>query len=304
MTCDTCTLPAGASVALATPLDAEGQLDKTGLSHLVTHVLAGAVRAVCPVGSTGEGARLSAEQRLEVTAMVRELVPPEVPIVAGVPVSAVSAARAELVELARIGATAALVAAPSYFPAPDGDVRRLYTALADTAPLPLVLYNIPQFTKVRIAPDVVGELAQHPRIVGIKDSSRDMEYLSEVLSAAQGTSDFRVLTGTDTLLVASLVAGADGTIAASANVCPGLGTAICAAVARGDLTEANCLQQRLSHIVQTCRRGVSPAGWKAALAILGICADHLAPPASSLTESELAQLQQELGEFGFPEAAT
>src|SRR5699024_7424986 len=106
---------------------------------------------------------------------------------------------------------------------------------------------------------------------GIKDSSRDMEYLQAVVYATAG-ADFAVLTGSDTMLLASLQLGAVGTIAASANLVPEIGRAVYDAVRRGDLAAAATAQERLFTIVQACRVGLPPAGWKAALAWAGVCA--------------------------------
>ncbi|MGH3744515.1 MAG: dihydrodipicolinate synthase family protein, partial [Mycobacteriales bacterium] len=158
-------------------------------------------------------------------------------------------------------------------------------------------YNIPVYTGIRIAPDLVGRLAAHPSVLGIKDSSRDMEYLQEVVYATAG-ADFRVLTGTDTLLVASLVLGAHGTIAASVNLVPQLAVGIHRAYTSGDLMAARAQQKQLVRVVMACRRGPAPAGWKAALAIVGICADTMAAPASVLSEPLRTELARELAELG------
>src|SRR5581483_3085449 len=108
-------------------------------------------------------------------------------------------------------------APPFYYPLSDDGVRQVYVALAEDSPLPIVLYNIPVFTKVPLSPAVVGWLADHPAVIGIKDSSRDMEYQQQVLAATR-EADFAVVSGTDSLLVASLTMGAAGAIAGSVNL--------------------------------------------------------------------------------------
>ncbi|MFD4971710.1 dihydrodipicolinate synthase family protein [Streptomyces sp. NPDC058424] len=291
-------LPGGAAVALLTPVDETGELDRAGLDRLVGHTLAGGVSMVCPVGSTGEGARLGARRRVEVTTAVCGLVSGAVPVVPGVPAGDLDSTLAELTELSAAGATAALVSPPSYLPMADDEVHRFYAALAAATPLPLLLYNIPQFTSVSLAPQVVGTLAEHPTVVGIKDSSRDMEYLLAVIEATAGAENFRVFTGTDTLLVAALVCGADGAIAASANVCPELGRQICASVAEGRLEDARSLQRRLTAVVGACRRGIPPAGWKTAAEVLGICRRTLVHPATPLSEQDRVALAEQLAVLG------
>lgn len=297
------TLPAGALVALATPTGTDGGPDLESLDRLVDHVAAGGIAGISPCGSTGEGARLTSRERLAVTARVLERAG-EVPVIAGVPVSALPDAETELRQLHELGASAALVAPPAYFPMPAREVEAFYRRLADSSPLPLVLYNIPAFTRVPLPAQTVGSLAGHENIVGLKDSSRDLEYLQGVLLARGDAGDFRVYTGTDTLLVASSLAGADGSIAASANLVPELGVRILSLV-RSDLPAALELQRQLGEIVSACRKGTPPAGWKAALSILGLCPRAPFAPAMPLAEEEIPQLRDALLAAGVaPSAGT
>jgi 4-hydroxy-tetrahydrodipicolinate synthase len=272
-------LPAGVTVALATPLGPDGDLDEAALDRLLDRVVAAGVVGVSPLGSTGEGARLSTATRRRVVAAVRARI--TLPVIAGLPVSTVDDARRELDALAADGVDGALVAAPSYYPATDSEINSLYSTLADDPPIPLVVYHIPPMTGIRISPAVVGDLAQHPRIVGMKDSSRDMEYIEAALYAT-ADADFDIVTGSDTMLLASLVMGAHGTIAASANLVPELSVGIYDAFVRGDFDRARELQRQLFLIVQACRRGVPPSGWKAALEIAGVCSARMAAPGERL----------------------
>lgn len=286
------TLPAGALVALATPTGTDGGPDLESLDRLVDHVLAGRVAGISPCGSTGEGARMTSKERLAVTARVIERAG-ELPVIAGVPVSALPDAEAELGQLQELGARAALVAPPAYFPMPAKEVEAYYRRLADSSPLPLVLYNIPAFTRVPLPAQTVGSLATHENVVGLKDSSRDLEYLQSVMLARGDAGDFRVYTGTDTMLVASSLAGADGSIAASANLVPELGVRILSLV-HSDLPAALELQRQLGEIVAACRKGTPPAGWKAALSLLGLCSRAPFAPAMPLDEEEIPQMRDAL----------
>ena len=282
--------PSGAMVALLTPLDADGRLDEHGLERLVERVVAAGIDGISPNGSTGEGARLGRQRRIAVATRVRKLAPDGMPVVSGVPLTTLDEGRAELDDLAELGATAALVAPPSYYPLPDESVLRMYEALAGDAPLPLLLYNIPIFTKVRLAPGVVARLATHPAIAGIKDSSRDMEYQQELI-AATADAEFAVLTGADSLLVASLAVGVAGSITAGANLVPELPVGIQRAFHAGDFRTATELQRRLARIVAACNAGEPPAGWKAALSVAGVCGPDLAAPAAALPATLRATLE-------------
>lgn len=298
----TSTLPRGAMVALATPTTADGGTDLPALDGLVRHVVAGDVVGISPCGSTGEGARLTGRARLEVTARVRELAA-GLPVIAGVPMLALPEAEQELRQLGSLGATAALVAPPSYFPMTDAEIEGLYRRLADASPVPLVLYNIPAFTRIPLPVPVVARLAAHDNIVGLKDSSRDLEYLQELVAATVEADNFHLYTGTDTMLVASALAGADGSIAASANLVPELAVQILDLVST-DLPRAIELQRRLTDIVGACRKGTPPSGWKAALSTLGLCLPTPVPPALPLAADAMDQLRRELAAISTMNPAT
>jgi len=299
MTIDASDLRGGAFAALATPCQPDGTLDVAGLERLLRRIADGGAAGVSPAGSTGEGAMLTSAQRVALTGHVRRLVPSGMPVISGLPLTTLDEGPGELAALAEAGASAALVAPPSYYPLSDQAVLRMYRFLAEDAPLPIVLYNIPQFTKVRLSPAAVGLLAEHPGIIAIKDSSRDMEYQQQVIMATAG-QDFAVLTGTDSLLVASLTIGAVGTIAGSVNLVPELPSGICRAFAAGDIATANELQERLSRIVAVCRPGLFPAGWKAALEIAGVCSRTMAGLGTPLSDAECAELADALIAVGVP----
>jgi 4-hydroxy-tetrahydrodipicolinate synthase len=287
----------GMMVALVTPLDATGGIDLAALERVLERVLAAGVTGVCPTGSTGEGARLGRELRLAMAQAVRTRVPGEVAVIPAPAPQTAQDAIAEIAAFAEAGADAALVPPPTYYPLGDAGVERHFTAIADAAALPIVLYNIPAFTKVPIAPGVVGRLAAHPRIAGIKDSSRDQESFAGMIYATAG-ADFALLTGTDSLLVASLVMGADGAIAASANLVPELGCGIVRAVEEGAWERAQALQRRLHAVVMACRGGEFPAGWKAALELAGLCSRRLVAPATELDPAARERLRETLSELG------
>lgn len=289
----------GAMVALATPIDESGDIDEAGLERLVSHVVRAGVDGISPTGSTGEGPRLSNAQRARVAAVVRKQVPAEMPVISGLPLTNLKTAEAELDELAAGGASAALVAPPYYYPATERDLIALYEGLAERSPLPIVLYNIPVFTKVLFPTAAVAKLARHPRIVGMKDSSRDMEYLQHALMATADVDTFDIVTGTDTLLFPSLLIGAAGTIAASLNLVPEMAVSIHRDITAGKLDEARQTQRRLVEIVDICRVGQPPpAGWKASLQAAGICSSRLVPPASGMDRDDYELLERRLIALG------
>lgn len=274
-------VPHGVIPALLTPVRPGTQdLDLDALERLVRHARDGGVHGLSPCGSTGEGWRLTRPQR---RAVVEQVIGSSagLPVLPGVPVTALCEALSEIEDLAHLGARAALVAPPPGLPLTPEDLARLYLSLAEKSVLPLVLYDIPAVSHVGIPASLLGELAAHDRVAAIKDSTRDLEKLQEILRlVASNAPATTVLTGTDTLLVASLVSGAHGTIAASPGLFPDLALEIYARTRRGDVAGAMEIQRRLAAVVASCRRMTFPAGWKAAASLLGLCGpDRLWPAA-------------------------
>ena len=293
-------LPSGVLPALATPLDSGGELDRASLDRLLDHVLAHPVTGVAPVGSTGEGPLLSRETRVAVAAHVAERLRGSHPGLALVPAAVATTHADVLADLdayAAAGAHAALVGTPFYYPMGGAAVARWFTGVAESSPLPLILYHIPPMTKVTIPPDVAGDLATHPRVVGMKDSSRDFEYFQSVLAATDGSA-FGLLTGSDTLLLASGLLGGAGTIAASVNLVPGLTTSLWSAVRAGDLPRARSIQWQLQAVVQACRRAGGGLGWKAALELAGICSGRGASPNTGIDDAARQLLRDDLDRLG------
>ena len=288
----------GALVALVSPLRQDGTADEPAVARLVEHVLAGGVRGLLPLGSTGEGASLDAPARRAILGAVVKAAAGRAPVICGVAQSHLASARAEVEAAARLGADATLVAPPFYYPMDQPALTAFYRQLADGAPLPILLYNIPQFTKVVAEPPTVATLAREGTIQGIKDSSRDFEYFEGVCIATRDLSAFRAFTGSDTMLLASLAMGGAGTICGAANVAPNWVVRIYDQFMQGHLSAARKSQDDLYQLVLALRGGVFPAAIKAALHLLGICEPWLAPPVQKLDERLWPRLRDQLAGWG------
>lgn len=289
---------AGVLVALASPMHEDGSVDRAGIERLVEHVIAGGVHGLLALGSTGETASLDEPSRRAVLEAVLEAARGRVPVLCGVAQSQLSAAVAEIDAAAAAGADGVLVAPPFYYPTDQAGVMAFYREIADRTELPVLLYNIPQFTKVVAEPATVATLARAGAIRGIKDSSRDFEYFEGVCISTRDLPDFRIFTGSDTMLVASLAMGGAGTICGAANVAPRLVVEVHDAYADGDVMAARRHQDRLFEVVSAVRVGVFPLGIKAALHMEGVCEPWSAPPARRLDERHEARLRERLAEWG------
>ena len=289
---------AGVLVALISPLTQGGAVDEPAVGRLVEHVIGGGVHGLLPLGSTGETASLDEGARRAMLRATVKAAARRVPVICGVAQSHLAAAQADVAAAAAIGADAALVAPPFYYPMDQAGVIAFYRRLAEQSPLPILLYNIPQFTKVVAEPATVALLAGEGAIHGIKDSSRDFEYFEGVCIATRNLPAFRIFTGSDTMLLASLAMGGAGTICGAGNVAPGWVVRIYDAYVRGDLEAARRHQDDLYQLVGAVRAGVFPTAIKAALHLQGICEAWPAPPVARLDAALEARLRDRLAAWG------
>ncbi len=285
-------LPSGVHVALATPFTPDFDIDVEAVGDLVEHVIEGGIYGLNVMGSTGEVASLSEKKRRKLVNAVMAAVQDRVPVICAVAQNSLDEAIREVKALAEQGAQGALVTPPSYYPLSQPAVEDFYRRLAEEVPLPILIYNIPQFTKVAVAPSVVATLANDCVISGIKDSSRDFEYFSQVVFATRGIENFKVFTGSDTMLLASLRIGGDGTIAGGPNLAPSLAVDLYRAFHAEEWDRALDLQRQIMELVMATRRGLFPAGIKAGLEILGLCDATVAPPVLPLSREDREHLRQ------------
>src|SRR5690242_3447219 len=276
----------------------EGFVDEPAVGRLVEHVIDGGVHGLLALGSTGETASLDERARRTMLEAVVKAARGRVPVICGVAQSHLAAARTEVAAAGKLGADAVLVAPPFYYPTDQAGVLAFYRELAAGVELPLMLYNIPQFTKVVAEPGTVAALAREGTIQGIKDSSRDFEYFEGVCIATRDLPAFRIFTGSDTMLLASLAMGGAGTICGAGNVAPAMVVRIFDDYVRGDIPSARKAQDRLFQLVSAVRAGVFPLAIKAALHMMGICEPWSAPPARQLGELLAGPLREELAASG------
>jgi 4-hydroxy-tetrahydrodipicolinate synthase len=287
----------GVIVALITPVDRAGRVDHKALAQLVERLIARGVTGISPLGSTGEGYSLDLDQRLAVVDTVAQAVPAGMPVIPGVFAHNHGQAVAEIAAYADHGGTSVLAAPPAYYPLSAAEQLAYYSRLADAAALPLVIYNIPVYTKIQIDPAAAAELAAHPQVAGLKDSGRDLSYAATLLDAVRAAgpaaAGFSVLTGFDSMLVSYMLAGARGTICANANLVPETVRAVYDAMRDGRTDDALRHEARL-RAVQAALPGAPPAGYKAAVAAAGVGEPWLVPPRQALTPAETVHLVNQL----------
>lgn len=203
--------------ASVTPFDANGRVDLPGVARLLAHFRASGCDGVVLAGTNGEGPSLSAVEKRD---LVRAAVPlaPGLSIVLGIATPSLDEAIWLSQQAAKAGASAGLVMPPAYFrEASEEGLAAWFEALLDASPLPLLFYNLPQRTGIRLTPELLARLNRHEHALGLKDSSGEAGNLAPYAQAMPGK---RLFVGDETLLMEALAAGWTGTISGAANVVP------------------------------------------------------------------------------------
>ena len=260
--------PGGIVCPLVTPLTADGRLDERVFRSLID-ALVPDLDGLFVLGSSGELTWLPDDVAQRVARVAVDQIGGRIPVYVGVGDTGLARTLARAERLAATGADYLVVAAPFYYHvAAEARVVEHFVAVADRAAAPVVLYNIPQNTHLPLTPSVVGRLAEHPNVVGIKDSAGDWFAFERFL--ALRSDGFSVLQGRERLAAISLWSGADGVISSMANVAPRLLQALAASVRdERPRREILALQGRVGELAAVFEQGDWLAGLKATLQALG-----------------------------------
>jgi len=263
----------GLMPAMVTPFDERGELDFEATEALVERLIQAGVSGISPLGSTGEATHLTFDERKRFAEEVVKLVAGRVPLVVGVG----SSGTREAVELARhaegAGADAVLAVSPFYWKVGEEALFNHFATVADAVETPVLLYNLPMLTGIELSPALISRLAgERENIVGIKDTVTVYGYVVSVLQEIKGANpDFAVLCGWEDLVFPSLLAGADGSICAFANVAPELFVDLVNSTREGELQRAAELHRRVLELVTLGVRSDPPIGAiKLAMGIQGV----------------------------------
>ncbi len=254
------------------------------ISNLNAHMQAG-LHGVVVCGSTGEAALLTEDERRLLCEAARGVVPRSKVLLMGTGAESTRLTIRRCVEAKAAGADGALVVAPHYYSnAMNLEALRVhYRAVADESPLPVVLYNIPKYMHFALPAELVAELAKHPNVVGIKDSSGDINMLKGFL-AAQSDS-FTVLTGNGGTFVPALEAGARGGILAVSLFAPALSLQMYDAFKGGDTATAAEAQATMKPLAVTIVAELGVAGVKTACDVVGLHGGPVRRPLVDLDEA-------------------
>jgi 4-hydroxy-tetrahydrodipicolinate synthase len=285
----------GSMPALVTPFR-DGRIDEAALEALVDWQVAEGSSGLVPCGTTGESATLSIEEHDHVVALTVKAARGRVPVIAGCGSNDTRVAIHHIERAAAAGADAALVVCPYYNRPGQRGLLAHFRAVAETSPLPIILYNIPGRSGIDMATATMAELAQHPQIVGVKESTGDINRISEIRHACG--RDFLILSGNDYMTLGVIAHGGHGAISVTANVAPALNAAQVNAALRGDFATALALQDRLWPLHSALFSDPSPGPTKYALARLGRMAGEVRLPIPEPAAQSRAEVDAALAHAG------
>jgi 4-hydroxy-2-oxoglutarate aldolase len=286
---------AGVYTPIVTPFRTDDTVDEAGLRANVRRWMASPLTGIVVLGSNGEAAQLDDDEADRVVAAARAEVPKGRPFIVGTGRESTRATIAATRRAAREGADAVLVRTPGFFKTQmTGEVfTRHYTDVAEASPVPVLLYNVTMFTGVNLPVDAAAALAQHPNIVGMKESGSDLAQIADYVSRTP--DDFTVLAGSATTYFHALCAGCDGGILALAALFPEECARLQALVGADRLEEARVLQRRLTPIARLIGTAHGVPALKAALDLLGFAGGLPRPPLRPAASQIVDLLRAQLG---------
>jgi 4-hydroxy-tetrahydrodipicolinate synthase len=294
----------GAFTALVTPMTPNGDLDEPTLRRLLTRQIDAGISGLIPVGTTGESPTLTVDEDARVIELTIEAVrtsDADIPVVAGTGSNSTETTVTATRRAAALGADAALVVAPYYNKPDQAMLEAHYRTVADEGDLPIVVYNVPGRTGVNVNADTLLRLADHERIIAVKEASADLEQIMTIVR--DRPAGFSVLSGDDSWTLAMMGVGADGVISVASNEVPAVMAALCAAASDGDWATARQVHERYLDLFRINFIGPNPVPVKAALAEMGLINDVLRQPLMPLAESQRAELRAVLRASGLLEPA-
>jgi len=264
-----------------------GELDRRGFEENIRAHLGAGLHGVVVTGSTGEAALLDEQERMALVEVARRVVPSDRRLIVGTGAESTRMAQRYAKMAAERGADGVLVVAPHYYGAKAmsaSALRAHYMAIADASRVPLLLYNIPKYMHFALPAQIVADLSRHENIVGIKDSSGDLELLRGYLEAQ--SEKFSVLTGNGSTFKRALEMGARGGILAVALFAPALSLDIYTG------SSAERAQERLGLLASRIVGDLGVAGVKAALDQVGLTGGPVRPPLTPLSTSEASEITE------------
>jgi 4-hydroxy-tetrahydrodipicolinate synthase len=274
----------------------DGTVDFNSLSELIEWHINNQTDALVILGTTGESATINFAERQDILKRVVKQVGERVPVIAGTG----SNSTAETINLTRnameLGVDACLIVTPYYNKPTQEGLFKHYKKVADTVPIPIILYNVPGRTGCDLLPETTCRLAEVGNIIGLKEATGDIKRVNEILDKSNGKID--LFSGDDASSLEFLLAGGRGVISVTANVAPRMMHDMCKAAAQGNESLATELQKRLMPLHTKLFIEPNPIPVKWALHSMGKIEDGIRLPLTELTQRHEESLHQAMQEVG------
>ncbi|MBS0569596.1 MAG: 4-hydroxy-tetrahydrodipicolinate synthase [Proteobacteria bacterium] len=287
----------GSICALATPFRDEG-LDLAAFGALIDYQLASGTQGLVVAGSTGEAHAMSETEFERALVFALERVAGRVPVLAGTGTANTRKTIAATRRAGALGADAALIVTPYYVRPTQEGLLGHFSAIADAAGVPIVLYNVPARTGCDLLPETAARLAGHARIVGIKEARSDRERIDAVVALKR--PDFAVFSGDDGSCAQAMLKGADGVVSVAANVVPAAVRALCDAALAGDESRARSVDTELADLYAVLGTEPNPIPVKWCLHELGLGSPEPRLPLLSLGSTHRDRARQVLRGLHLP----
>ena len=285
----------GCATALVTPFRG-GSVDEAALGKLIEAQVAGGCAALVIAGTTGESAALSyAEHKALIEKAVR-LCAGRVPVIAGAGSNSTEHALTLIRQAEDAGADALLLVTPYYNKTSQEGLVRHFSYLADRSEKPILLYDVPTRTGMRIEPETLAKLSCHPRIFGLKAAGTDLDSLSRSMLLCP--PDFAFYSGNDSLTLPIMALGGLGVISVASNLVPEAMSELTRLCRMGDFRDAAALHFEYLPLMEALFSDVNPIPVKAAMEALGLCGGELRLPLTELGSEKRQRLLDTLGRYG------
>ncbi|QQO08670.1 4-hydroxy-tetrahydrodipicolinate synthase [Breznakiella homolactica] len=287
----------GIVTPIITPMNPDETINEGELRRQVQRQLDNGIHGIFCFGTNGEGYILTAEEKQRVLEAVMEETAGKVPVYAGTGCVGTGETIRQSQMAERAGADVLSIITPSFAAASQDELYTHYAAVAKETSLPILLYNIPARTGNSLAPDTVKRLAENvDNIVGIKDSSGNFDNILQYIEGTRHVEGFCVLSGNDSLILWTLLAGGSGAIAGCANVYPRTMASIYDKFTPGDISEAREFQDSIRSLRNCFRFGNPNTITKKAVALLGYGVGECRAPFNQISEAGIQALKQVLAD--------
>ena len=292
----------GCGTALVTPFTADGAVDEPAVQRLAARQIDAGVHFLVPCGTTGESPTLARAEQRRVVELVVQTAAGRVPVLAGAGGNNTHSVIDQVADMGRAGADGILSVTPYYNRPTAEGLYQHYRAIAESTPLPIVVYNVPGRTGCNVDVDTLCRLADIPNIVGVKEASANMPQMCEICRAVP--TGFSVLSGDDLFAVPLLSVGGSGVISVASNEAPEEMSRLTSVALNGDFATARQLHTRLLPLMQVNFIEPNPIPVKAAMAHLGLLEPHYRLPMVPPRPDSLARIVQVLDELALTPVAT